>query len=132
MSVIYTWLVKTPQLCFLLLHFLLFSSCPLSFYCALTLLLLFLNATNRRLHSLLNSGKRVGCGRPAALSYPSSIVKKRRSSLSSILRLGIQYPCTEEVDLCEINYLGSSLIDFEYCMIKAALAFSMAGPSLKP
>ena len=28
----YTWLVKTSQTCFLPLHFLLFSSCPLSFY----------------------------------------------------------------------------------------------------
>ena len=48
----------------------------------------FLNAANRRLRSLLDSAKHVCCGGPAALSYPSSIVKKRRSSLSSIARLG--------------------------------------------
>ena len=46
--------------------------------------LLFLNATNCRLRSVLDSAKRVRCGGPTALSYPSSIVKKRRSSLSSI------------------------------------------------
>ena len=39
-SIIYTWLVKTlSTACFLLLHFLLFTSCSLSFYCTLTSLL---------------------------------------------------------------------------------------------
>ena len=51
-------------------------SCPLSFYCTLTSLLLFLNAANRRLHSVLNSAKHVHCRGATALSYPSSIVKK--------------------------------------------------------
>ena len=41
---------------------------------------------------VLDSAKHVRCGGPAALPYPSSIVKKRRSSLSSIARLGIRYP----------------------------------------
>ena len=56
----------------------------LSFYCTLTSLLSLLNAANRRLRSVLDSAKRAHCGGPTALSYPSSIVKKRRSSLSSI------------------------------------------------
>ena len=38
-SLIYTWLVKTLHNVLFLLHFLLFSSCPLSFYCTLTSLL---------------------------------------------------------------------------------------------
>ena len=46
--------------------------------------LLFLNAANHRLHSVLDSAKLVRCGGPTAFSYSSSIVKKRRSSLSSI------------------------------------------------
>jgi len=37
---------------------------------------LFLNAANRRLCSVLDSAKHIHCGGPAALSYPSSIVKK--------------------------------------------------------
>ena len=43
---------------------------------------LFLNAANHRLRSVLDSTKHVHCGGLAALSYPSSIVKKRHSSLS--------------------------------------------------
>ena len=54
---------------------------------------LFLNAANCRLRSVLNSAKHVCCTGPAMLSYLSSIVKKCCSSLSSIARLGIQYPC---------------------------------------
>ena len=57
---------------------------------------LFLNAANRQLLSVLDSAKHVRCRGPAALSYPSSIVKKRRSSLSSIARQAsikcIRYP----------------------------------------
>ena len=52
---------------------------------------LFLNAANRLLRSVLEPAKRVCCGGPTALSYSSSIVKKRHSSLSSIARLGIRY-----------------------------------------
>ena len=74
--------------CIFLLSFLLFSSCPLSFYCTLTLLL-SLNAANHRLHSVLDSAKHICCVGPTALSYPSSIVKKCHSSLSSITRLGL-------------------------------------------
>ena len=47
----------------------------------------FLNAANRRLCSVLDSAKHIHCRGPAALSYPSSIVKKHHSSLSSIARL---------------------------------------------
>ena len=50
------------------------------------LCILVLNAANRRLRSVLDSAKCVRCGGPTALSYPSSIVKKRRSSLSSTTR----------------------------------------------
>ena len=45
----------------------------------------------RIMHAGSNSAKRICCRGPAVLSYSSSIVKKRRSSLSSIARLGIQY-----------------------------------------
>ena len=87
-SIIYTWLVKTLHNV-LLLHF----SCSLLALLASTVhwlcCFLFLNAANRRLHSVLDSAKHVCSGGPAALSYPSLIVKKRRSSLSSIARLGI-------------------------------------------
>ena len=107
--IIYTWLVKTSQTCFLPLNFILFSSCPLSFYlvschvwnivwetsfyCALTSLLSFSQRRQLSAAFSTDSAKHVHCGRPAALSYPSSIVKKRCSSLSSIARLGIRYPC---------------------------------------
>ena len=40
---------------------------------------------------VLDSAKCVRCRGPTALSYPSSIVKKHHSSLSSIARLGIRY-----------------------------------------
>ena len=50
---------------------------------------LILNAANRRLRSVLDFAKHVRCGGPAALPCPFSIVKKRRSSLSSIARQGI-------------------------------------------
>ena len=91
MSIIYTWLGKTPQHAFFFCTFscsrivLLASTVP-SLRC-----FLFLNAVNCRLHSVLDSAKHVCCGGPTALSYPSSIVKERRSSLSSIARQGIQY-----------------------------------------
>ena len=86
-SIIYTWVVKT-------LHSVL-SSFVLSLVLVLPSLylpstvpwlrcFLFFNAANRRLRSVLDSAKRARCGGPTALSYPSSIVKKRRSSLSSI------------------------------------------------
>ena len=52
---------------------------------------LFLNASNHRLHSVLDSAKCVRCGGLTALSYPSSVVKKRHSSLSSMSRPGIRY-----------------------------------------
>ena len=45
---------------------------------------IFLNAANRRLRSVLDSAKHVRCGGQTALFYPSYIVKKRCSSLSSI------------------------------------------------
>ena len=86
-SLIYTWLVKTIHNVFS------------SFSCSLLALItstvhwpwcfLFLNAANRRLCLVLDSAKHIHCGGPAVLSYPSSIVKKRCSSLSSIARLGI-------------------------------------------
>ena len=114
--IIYTWLVKTSQTCFLPLNFILFSSCPLSFYlvschvwnivwetsfyCALTSLLSFSQRRQLSAAFSTDSAKHVHCGRPAALSYPSSIVKKRCSSLSSIARLGIQYP-RESVHMTE-------------------------------
>ena len=50
---------------------------------------LFLNAANCQVHSVLDSAKHVRCRGPAALS---SIVKNRRSFLSSIARLGIRHP----------------------------------------
>ena len=53
---------------------------------------LFLNAANRWLRSVLDSAKHIRCRGPAALSYPSSIVKNCHSFLSSIARLGIHYP----------------------------------------
>ena len=88
-SIIYTWLVNPPQHDFFFCAF----SCSLLALLASTVhwlhCFLFLNAVNRQLDSVLNSAKHVRCGGPAALSYPSSIVKKRRSSLSSIARLGI-------------------------------------------
>ena len=49
------------------------------------------SAANRLLHSVLYSAKRVRCGGPIVVSYLSSIVKKHRSSLYSIARLGIRY-----------------------------------------
>ena len=49
---------------------------------------LFLTA-NHRLRSVLDSAKHICCGGPAALPYPSSMVKKLRSSLSSLAGLGI-------------------------------------------
>ena len=60
---------------------------------------LFLNAANRRLRSVLDSTKHVRCGGPAMLSYPSSIVKKRRSSLSSFAWLGILHHIIFRVSL---------------------------------
>ena len=66
-----------------------FFFCTFSCFCLALLAstvpwLLFLNATNRWLHSALDSAKRVRCGGPTALSYLSCVVKKYRSSLSSI------------------------------------------------
>ena len=101
-SIIYTWLVKT-------FHSVLFSFC--TFSCSRPALLastvpwlrclLFLNAANHRLRSVLNSAKRVRCRGPTALFYWSSIVKNRRSSLSSIIRLGIWYSPARDVEfLC--------------------------------
>ena len=85
-SIFYTWLVKTPQRAFFFCTF----SCSCLALIASTVqwlrYYLYLNAANHRLHSVLNSAKYVRCGGPATLSYPSSIVKKCRSSLSSIAR----------------------------------------------
>ena len=99
-SIIYTWLVKT-------LHSVLSS---FAFSCSRLALLastvpwlcciFFLNAANRRLRSVLDSAKCVRCRWPTALFYLSSIVKKRRSSLSSngsITRLGIRYSPAHDV-----------------------------------
>ena len=81
----------SPQCAFFfelsLVLFLHFIASTVSLHCLCCFL--FLNATNRQLRSVLDSAKHIHCGGPAALSYPSSIVKKRRSSLSSIARLGI-------------------------------------------
>ena len=46
---------------------------------------LFLNAANCWLRSVLDSAKPVRWRGPTALSYPSSVVKKRHSSLSSMI-----------------------------------------------
>ena len=55
----------SPQRAF----FLLFSSCPLSFYCTLTSLLSFLQCRNCRLRSVFEPAKCVRCGGPTALFY---------------------------------------------------------------
>ena len=78
------YLACEDSMCFLLLHFLLFSSCPPSFYCTLTLLL-----------SLSQ------CRQPSA-AFSTRLRKARtlrrqprcstRPSLSSTARLGIRYP----------------------------------------
>ena len=88
-SIIYTWLVKTLDnlISSFALSLILFVSTVHWLRC-----FLFLNATNRRLRSVHDSTEHIRCGGPAALSYPSAIVKKRSSSLSSIARLGIRYP----------------------------------------
>ena len=75
--------------CFLLLHFLLFSSCPISFYCALTSLLSLSQCHQPLAAFSTRLRKYVRCGGQATLSYLSSMVKKRRSSLSFITRLGM-------------------------------------------
>ena len=71
----------SPQRAF---FFCTFSCFRLSLLASTVPWLLFLNAANHRLRSVLDSAKLVHCGGPTAFSYPSSIVKKRCSSLSSI------------------------------------------------
>ena len=94
----------SPQHAFFVCTFSCFSSCPSTVHWLRCFL--FLNAANRQLHSVLDSAKRVPCRGPAALSYPFSIVKKRRSSLSSITRLGIQYPCVSvHVNVCDAAWV---------------------------
>ena len=79
-SIIFTWLVKTLHNVLFLLHFLLFSSCPLAglgLFCTLTSLLSLsqchqpLAAFSTRLCKT-----RVPCGGSAVLSSTSSIVMK--------------------------------------------------------
>ena len=105
-----------------LFHFLLFSFCPLSFYCTLTLLLSLsqchqplaafstrlckmhtLWRTSRVAYQELMSGEAVMSSETtspliSSWSYPSSIVKKHLSSLS---RLGIQYSPVSVHVTCE-------------------------------
>ena len=93
-SIIYTWLMKTLRS--VLSSFIL----SLVFFLPLALLAstvhwlccsLFLSATNSQLRSVLDSTKHVHCGGPPALYYPSSIVKKHHSFLSSIA--STRHPC---------------------------------------
>ena len=83
-SIIYTWLVKTLHNMLFLLHFLLFSSSFLGYFCTVTSLLSLSQCHQHWLCSALNSAKPVGhCGGPAALFFASSIVKKCHSYLPS-------------------------------------------------
>ena len=82
------------------------SSCSLlgllaSTVATLTSSFLFLNAANRRLRSVLDSAKHVRCGGPGALSYPSSIVKKRRGQIEICIKVP-KFPwVTHGKELCK-------------------------------
>ena len=81
---------ESSTTCFLLLHFLLFSSCPLSFYCTLTLLLSLSQCCELSAAFSTQLRKIRMLRRTSRIVLPSSMVKKCHSSLSSIARLGIQ------------------------------------------
>ena len=79
-SIIYTWLVKTLHNVLFSFALLLFSSCPLGFFRTLTSLLSLSQCCQP---SAAFSTKHVLSGGQAPLFSAPSIVKKRRSCLSS-------------------------------------------------
>ena len=108
-SIIYTWLVKT-------LHNMLLSfalSLVLFLPSWLLLCFLFLSVANCWRCSALNSAKHISCGGPAALFSVSSIVKKRRSSLSSTSIVSARDAWVSErareckwAQLCKLKFLS--------------------------
>ena len=77
---LYLW--NSPRCAFFFCNFSRSLLALLIFYCTLTSLL---SLSQCHQLSALDSAKQLRCGGPAVLSYPSSIVKKCRSSLSSIV-----------------------------------------------